>query len=205
VNTRLLIATAVTLGLAGGLAGGLAASATGRSGTPTDPGTVTVTVTGGHDTVPVDHGRPVVLIAAMLDLPPAVFREAFSRVQPASAGSAPEPVQVGRNKAALLDTLGRYGVTNERLDEVSNYYRYDASAGRLWRTRAADIRIVLRHGRVVGVTIVDGGAGYTSPPLLSVPDHPGIRLTATLAFSGSFATNGRITSVTVDAAEPDSR
>ena len=34
-------------------------------------------------------------------------------------------------------TLGRLGVTNERLDEVSDYYRYQPQRGQLWRTRSA--------------------------------------------------------------------
>jgi hypothetical protein len=45
---------------------------------------VPVVFSGGHDTVVVDRGRPVVLIAAALGVPDEVFREAFSHVRPAS-------------------------------------------------------------------------------------------------------------------------
>ena len=40
--------------------------------------------TGGYDTDPRDHGRPVVLVAAGLGVAPEVFREAFSHVHPAT-------------------------------------------------------------------------------------------------------------------------
>src|SRR3954464_1418244 len=85
---------------------------------------VPVTFSGGHETDPRDHGRPVVLIAAALGLMPDVFRDAFSRVRPARDGRDPEPAQVRQNKAVLLDALEKYGITNEQLDRVSDYYRY---------------------------------------------------------------------------------
>ena len=85
--------------------------------------TVPVTFSGGHETDPQDHGRPVGLVAAALGVKPEVFRQAFSGVTPAKNGK-PSPEEAQRNKAALMKVLGPYGVTNERLDEVSNYYRY---------------------------------------------------------------------------------
>src|SRR5690348_4898968 len=78
-------------------------------------GEVQVLISGGHDTNPVDHGRPVVLIASMLGVPEEVFREAFSGVSPAGAGQEPNPIQVQLNKSALLEVLGPYGVTNDHL------------------------------------------------------------------------------------------
>src|SRR5437667_1129886 len=88
---------------------------------------VPVVFSGGHETDPRDGGRPVVLIAAALGVTPEVFREAFSHVRPAPAGREPEPGQVRQNKAALLAALAKHGVTNEKLDTVSNYYRYARS------------------------------------------------------------------------------
>jgi hypothetical protein len=90
---------------------------------------VTVTISGGYDTDPRDKGRPVILIASALGVPEDVFREAFSHVSPAGAGQEPDPAQVNLNKKALLDALGPYGITNDFLDKVSNYYRYNGSAG----------------------------------------------------------------------------
>jgi hypothetical protein len=82
---------------------------------------VPVTFSGGHETDPKDHGRPVVLVAAALEVKPEVFREAFSGVTPARGGK-PSQEEARRNKAALMKVLKPHGVTNERLDEVSNYY-----------------------------------------------------------------------------------
>src|SRR5436190_8396245 len=84
---------------------------------------VPVTFSGGHDTDPQDRGRPVVLVAAALGVKPEVFREAFRGVTPARGGK-PTPEQARSNKEALLKVLKPYGITNERLDEVSDYYRY---------------------------------------------------------------------------------
>src|SRR5690242_9418425 len=78
-------------------------------------GEIHVLISGGHETNPVDHGRPVILIASMLGVPQEVFREAFSGVSPAGAGQEPNPIQVRLNKSALLDVLGPYGVTNDQL------------------------------------------------------------------------------------------
>ncbi len=44
---------------------------------------IPVTFSGGHETDPKDHGRPVVLVAAALNVKPEVFRKAFSGVTPA--------------------------------------------------------------------------------------------------------------------------
>jgi hypothetical protein len=73
---------------------------------------VQIIFTRGHETDPQDHGRPVVLIAASLNVAPEVFRTAFSNVKPASGGREPEPAQVRLNKETLLKTLGPYGITN---------------------------------------------------------------------------------------------
>ena len=43
---------------------------------------IPLTFSGGHDTDPQDHGRPVVLVAAGLGVKPEVFREAFRGVTP---------------------------------------------------------------------------------------------------------------------------
>jgi hypothetical protein len=59
---------------------------------------VDVTFSGGHNTVGEDRGRPVVLIAAALNVPDQVFREAFKKVKPAPAGEQPQEAQVWLNK-----------------------------------------------------------------------------------------------------------
>src|SRR6476646_4261686 len=78
--------------------------------------TAPVSFAGGHETDSRDGGRPVVLIAAALGVKPEVFRETFSRVRPAKNGK-PSGQEARRNKEVLMEALGRYGISNERLDE----------------------------------------------------------------------------------------
>jgi hypothetical protein len=151
-------------------------------------------ITGGHATDPRDGGRPVVLIAAALGVPAEVFREAFSAVTPAAGGQEPDPEQVRLNKEALLRVLAPYGVTNERLDEVSNYYRYNGSAGEVWRQTAASARAVVRNHKVVSVRIVRAGAGYSSTPRVTLVGYPKVKVRATVAY---LATNGRVAKLTL--------
>src|SRR5438874_10510075 len=82
---------------------------------------IPVTFSGGHETDPKDHGRPVVLIAAALNVKPEVFRKAFSGVTPAR-GRGPTGEEARRNKEALMKVLEPYKVTNDRIHEVSGYY-----------------------------------------------------------------------------------
>src|SRR5690348_5443743 len=108
---------------------------------------VPVTFSGGHETDPRDHGRPVVLIAAALKVKPEVFRKAFSGVTPAR-GRRPSGDEQRRNKEALLKVLGPYNVTNERLDEVSDYYRYRPEKGELWPTKPAKAEAIIEDGKL---------------------------------------------------------
>src|SRR5271170_7066058 len=127
----------------------LAQSAPNPADAPSAPDAgakVALTFSGGYETVGVDRGRPVVLIAAALNVPPEVFRKAFSNVKPAPAGQQPEPAQVVKNKQALMSSLGPYGVTDDRLNEVSNYYRYSRSKGEMWRTTPAEAYATVNNG-----------------------------------------------------------
>jgi hypothetical protein len=157
---------------------------------------VAVVFTGGHDTDPRDNGRPVVLIAAALGVEPQVFREAFSGVRPAALGTTPGSEQVTANKAVLLAALSSYGITNARLDTVSNHYRYDASAGRLWPTESATAKAFVKDHRVVRVVVTSGGSGYTTTPVVSVPGYA-VDATVGLALGADLSTNGSVTSVAI--------
>jgi hypothetical protein len=151
---------------------------------------------GGHETDPRDHGRPVVLVAGALQVTPEVFRAAFSGVHPAPPGQGgPTPDEARANKRVLLAALGKYGVTNDRLDEVSNRYRYRAWAGELWPTRAASGYATVSNGVVTGFVVTDAGYGYSSPPVVTVPGRPEVRAVATLAFGTDFSRNGSVSSV----------
>jgi hypothetical protein len=158
------------------------------------PTLVPVVFTEGHDTDPRDRGRPVVLVASALGVTPEVFRDAFSRVHPAPAGTRPTPEQERRNKAVLLEALRPYGVTNERLDEVSNYYRYVRRNGELWPTEPAVAFAQVKNGQVVGFKIEKGGSGYSSLPIVTVP---GVKeaFVAELSFSKAFEENGAVTAI----------
>jgi len=156
------------------------------------------TLAGGFETNPVDHGRPVVLVAGALGVPPEVFRDAFSRVHPADQNVGPTGDEARANKVALMSVLAKYGITNDELDAASNQYRYVKSRGQLWKHKAATVNALVKDGAVVGFEIADAGAGYSSPPQVSVAGmpnvHPGVKLT----FDKDFAKNGSIQDVSVE-------
>ena len=159
-------------------------------------GSATVKISGGHGTDARDNGRPVILVAAGLGVPTEVFRKAFSGVTPAAGGEEPDPGQVRENKAALLKVLAPYGVTNDLLDTVSNYYRYSSSQGEHWRQTPAKAKATVEGGEVVSVEIVAAGAGY-STPTVTIPKFPGTRVKAKLAFSKKLSRNGRVSSLRI--------
>ena len=162
-----------------------------------DPSHVAVTFTGGYETDPRDHGRPVVLIAAALNVTSDVFRKAFSNVKPASGGREPEPAQVRLNKQTLMKSLSPYGVTDDRLNEVSNFYRYSAIRGQMWRNTPATAYATVHNGVVTGFTITNPGAGYSSAPKVSVAGMPDLSPTVTLLYGTDFKTNGSIKEITL--------
>ncbi len=164
---------------------------------PSTPDRIAVVFTGGHETDARDRGRPVALIAAALGVSSDVFRKAFSGVTPATGGREPEPGQVHRNKAALLQELRPYGIDNERLDAVSDYYRYNGSRGEMWRNTPAQAYATVRNGGVTGFTITNPGSGYSSAPKVTIPGVASRNIVATLAFSADFRKNGSIKSLTL--------
>src|SRR6187401_3427110 len=97
---------------------------------------VPVTFSGGHDLGKNDYGRPCTLMAAALGVKPDEFRKAFSGVTPAR-GRGPTGAEARRNKEALMNVLAPLGVTNDRMDEVANYYRFRPQNGELWPTKDA--------------------------------------------------------------------
>lgn len=150
----------------------------------------------GHETDPRDRGRPVSLIAAALGVEPQVFRDAFSGVTPARGGG-PTAAHARANKQVLMDALGPHGVTNERLDEVSNYYRYQPQDGGLWRHTAAQATAVIEDGMVVAIEIVDAGSGYTNAPTVTVAGHDDVTIEASIEFTTDLETNGRLASLKI--------
>ncbi len=162
---------------------------------------VPLAFSGGHDTDPQDHGRPIVLVAAGLGVKPEVFRKAFRGVTPARDGK-PSPEQARSNKEALMKVLKPLGVTNDRLDEVSNYYRYQPQKGELWKTKSAEGYAIVEDGNVKQIVVTDPGSGYSSPPDAKIKGMESVPLTVTLHFDKDLKKNGSIENVKLAASEP---
>jgi hypothetical protein len=163
---------------------------------------VPLVFSGGHDyDRKKDLGRPVVLIAAALGVEPDVFRQAFSAVTPSRNGP-PSPEHARANKQLLMKVLQPHGITNDRLDEVSNFYRFQPHKGELWRTTAAQGYAIVADGQIKRFVVTQPGAGYSSLPVVTVQGMENIKLMATLGFSTDLTKNGAITAV--ELAYPDS-
>jgi hypothetical protein len=155
---------------------------------------VPVSFSGGHEIGKNDYGRPVVLIAAALQVKPEVFREAFSGVKPARGGK-PSPEEARKNKTALMKVLAPHGVTNARLDEVSNYYRYRPQRGELWPTTPAKAHAIVEDGKIKQIVVTDPGSGYSSPPVVKVEGFPGAEVKVRLHLDKELKKNGAIASI----------
>ncbi len=159
---------------------------------------VPVVFGGGYDTDGRDRGRPVVLVAGALGVPPEVFREAFTHVHPAGPGSGgPTDAQARDNKRALMDALALYGVTNDLLDAVSNRYRYVRSRGERWPTRPATAYATVENGKVTGFVVTDAGYGYSSLPTVTVPGFDGVSGAVLLVFGPDFEKNGSVAAISL--------
>jgi len=152
---------------------------------------VPITFTGGHEIGKNDYGRPVVLIAAALEVKPEVFREAFSGVTPAKGGK-PSDDEARKNKAALMKVLSPHGVTNDRLDEVSNYYRFRKDKGQLWPTTPAKAHAVVENGKVTKIVVTEPGSGYCTLPKATIEGMEKVELTVTLQFDKDMKKNGAV-------------
>lgn len=155
---------------------------------------VPVTFSSGHEIGAGDFGRPVTLIAAALKVKPEVFREAFSGVTPAK-GRGPTGGEARKNKEALLKVLSPHGVTNERLDEVSDYYRYQPQRGELWPTTEAKGYAVVVDGKIQKVVVTQGGSGYSSQPSVKVKGFEKETFHVTLKHSTDFKQNGSVAEI----------
>ncbi|MDB5294981.1 MAG: hypothetical protein JWO31_964 [Phycisphaerales bacterium] len=158
---------------------------------------VPVEFAGGHEIGKGDFGRPVPLIAAALGVKDDVFRQAFSGVTPAH-GRGPSPDEARKNKDALLKVLAPHGVTNDRMDEVANRYRFRPQEGELWPTAPAKAYAVVKDGKVLKVVVTEPGIGYSSPPDVTVDGAPaGTAFKATLHFDKDFKKNGAVGAIDV--------
>ncbi|BBO32446.1 hypothetical protein [Lacipirellula parvula] len=158
---------------------------------------VPVKFAGGHDISKKDFGRPIPLIAAALGVKPEVFRKAFSGVTPAR-GRGPSGAEARKNKEALLSVLGPHGVTNERLDEVSDYYRFRPQEDELWPVKAAKAEAIVEDGQIKRIVVTEPGHGYSTPPRASVKGFSDAKLHVELAFSKTLKKNGAVKAIEID-------
>lgn len=160
---------------------------------------VPVMFAGGHEIGRGDFGRPVTLIAAALGVKSDVFREAFSGVTPAK-GRGPSGDEARRNKDALMKVLRPHGITNDRLDEVSNYYRFRPQNGGLWPTSAAKAYAVVEDGKIKKIVVTEPGSGYCSTPAATVQGTD-MTLKVTLKYSTELKKNGGVDAIEIVAAK----
>jgi hypothetical protein len=104
----------------------------------------------------------------------------------------------GINKEVLMKALGPHGITNERLDEVSNYYRYQPQKGNLWPTTAAKAHAVVEDGKVKRIVVDEAGAGYSSPPTVTVEGMDSVKLKVNLSFGKDLKKNGAVETVEIE-------
>jgi hypothetical protein len=157
---------------------------------------VPVTFSGGHELAKNDHGRPINLMAAGLGVKPDEFRKAFSGVTPAR-GRGPTGAEARRNKEALMKVLGPLKVTNERMDEVANYYRFRPQNGELWPTKPAEAYAIVDDGTVKKIVVTNPGMGYNTPPKAVVKGYEKIRLEAKIKFNKDLKKNGGVEAVEI--------
>lgn len=156
----------------------------------------TVVFQGGFTTNPRDNGRPVALIAAALGVTDKDFRAAFRNVRPSQSGP-PAPGRARQNKEVLMAVLSPLGMSNDRLDEVSNYYRYNRARGEFWPYRQARAVATVEDGRVTGITITERGFGYTVAPTVMVAGYFHVQVHVEMGFGMRLESNGCLQSLTL--------
>jgi hypothetical protein len=157
---------------------------------------VPITFSGGHELGKNDFGRPINLMAAALGVKPDEFRKAFSGVTPAR-GRGPTGEEQRRNKEALMKVLGPLKVTNERMDEVADYYRFRPQKSELWPTKPAEAYARVADGKIKQIVVTDPGAGYNTPPKATIKGFKNLHLEAKIKFDKDLKKNGGIDSIEI--------
>ncbi|HEX4412657.1 MAG TPA: hypothetical protein VH107_03445 [Lacipirellulaceae bacterium] len=165
---------------------------------------VPVTFSGGHELAKNDYGRPINLMAAGLDVKPDEFRKAFSGVTPAR-GRGPTGAEQRRNKDALMKVLAPLGVTNDRMDEVANYYRFRPQNGELWPTKNAEAYALIEAGKIKKIVVTEPGSGYNTPPNATVEGFKNVRFETKVKYDIDLKKNGGIEAVEIAPDKPNSK
>jgi hypothetical protein len=98
-----------------------------------------------------------------------------------------------------------HGVTNDRLDKVSNYYRYRSERDELWKVVPAEAYAVVEKGRITKIVVTEPGSGYSSPPRAVVEGFEETRLDVSIQFHKDLQKNGSIESVELAADKPEAK
>jgi hypothetical protein len=106
---------------------------------------------------------------------------------------------VRANKNALMTVLGKHGITNDRLDEVSNFYRYRPGRDELWRHQSAVANALVKDGAVIAFEVVSSGSGYSSPPTVTVPGIKTGEVKVTLSYGRDLKKNGSVSTIALGA------
>ena len=158
---------------------------------------VPVTFSGGHEIDrQKDFGRPTILIAAALGVKQEVFREAFSGVTPSRNGP-PSGDEARKNKQALMRVLAPHGISNDRLDEVSNFYRFRPQGGEIWSHQDAKAYAVVDGGNIKKIVVTEPGYGYSSPLAATVAGFENVKLDVKLQLSTDLKKNGSVAAIEV--------
>ncbi len=96
-----------------------------------------------------------------------------------------------------MSVLGPLKVTNDRLDEVSNYYRYRPEKRELWPTKQAKAYAAVEDNKIKKIVVTEPGAGYSSPPKATVKGFDKLRLETKVKFETDLKKNGGVASVEV--------
>ncbi len=67
----------------------------------------------------------------------------------------------------------------------------------MWRNRPASATAILKDGAVTGFTLTDPGAGYSSPPAISVQGIAGLKVEVVMIYGEDFKTNGSVKEIKV--------
>lgn len=122
---------------------------------------------------------------------------------PQANDASPQPLgtSLGARRTLILRAISTrldlshppHGVTNERLDEASDYYRYRPQNGELWTHADAAGYAVVANGRMQRIVLTSPGAGYSSPPVATV-DVNGVNtsLKVTVKFEKDLKKNGSV-------------
>ena len=100
-----------------------------------------------------------------------------------------------------MKVLGPHQVTNDRLDEVSNYYRYRPQEDELWPTQEAQAYAMVECGEIKKLVVTRGGSGYSSPPKATVKGFEKVKLQTKLKFGKALNKNGSVVAVEVAPAQ----